>query len=42
MVIRKAKPEDAKAIATYLMLAMEDIVYQFIGENPLKKPLNFW
>jgi len=33
MIIRNAKTEDSKAIATYLMLAMKDIVYQFIGEN---------
>ena len=39
--IRKAKPEDAKAIATYLMLAMEDIVYQFIGEKSLEKATQF-
>ena len=33
MIIRKAKPEGAKVIAKYLMLAMEDIVYQFIEEE---------
>ena len=37
MKIRKAKPEDAKAIATYLLLAMEEIVYQFIGEKSMEK-----
>ena len=37
MKIRKAYPEDAKAIATYLLLAMEDIVYQFIGEKSIEK-----
>jgi ribosomal protein S18 acetylase RimI-like enzyme len=37
MKIRKANPEDAKAIATYLLLAMEDIVYQFIGEKSIEK-----
>ena len=41
MEIRKAKPEDAKAIATYLLLAMEDIVYQFIGEKSLEKATRF-
>ena len=41
MIIRKAKPEDAKAIATYLMLAMEDIVYQFIGEKYHEKATQF-
>ncbi|WP_304416717.1 GNAT family N-acetyltransferase [Profundicola chukchiensis] len=33
MMIRKANAEDAKPIATYLMLAMEDIFYGFIGER---------
>ena len=41
MVVRKAKPEDAKTIATYLLLAMEDIVYQFIGEKSLEKANQF-
>lgn len=31
MIIRKAKLKDAQAIATLLLLAMEDIVYQFIN-----------
>lgn len=35
MNIRHATPKDAKAIATHLMLAMEDIVYVFIGEQKL-------
>ena len=33
MTIRKATPNDTAEIATFLMLAMEDIVYGFIGEN---------
>lgn len=33
MLIRKAKPEDSKVIASLIFLAMEDIVYRFIGEN---------
>lgn len=33
MNIRKAIPADAAAIAGYLLLAMEDIVYQFIGSR---------
>jgi ribosomal protein S18 acetylase RimI-like enzyme len=33
MTIRKAIPEDSSIIATLMMLAMEDIVYQFIGET---------
>lgn len=35
MVIRKAKIEDSKIIAEYMMLAMKDIVYRFIGENSM-------
>jgi len=41
MIIRKAKPEDSKAIATYAMLAMEEIVYQFIGEKSPEKAKQF-
>ena len=41
MKIRNAKPEDATTIATYLLLAMEEIVYQFIGEKSLKKATQF-
>ena len=33
MIIRKANPDDAEFIATYLLLAMEDIVYMFIGSK---------
>ena len=41
MNIRKAKPEDANAIATYILLAMEDIVYEFIGEKSHEKAIQF-
>ena len=41
MIIRKATPQDTKEIATYMMLAMEDIVYEFIGENSKEKALSF-
>jgi ribosomal protein S18 acetylase RimI-like enzyme len=37
MIIRQANPEDAKAIAFHLLLAMEDFVYKFIGENSYNK-----
>ncbi|HTN45766.1 MAG TPA: GNAT family N-acetyltransferase [Flavipsychrobacter sp.] len=33
MIIRKAKIEDAKDIASFLFLAMEDITYHFIGRE---------
>lgn len=33
MIIRKARIEDAPAITTYILLAMGDIIYQFIGEK---------
>lgn len=41
MLIRKAKAEDSKVIASYMMLAMKDIVYQFIGENSFVKAIEF-
>ncbi|MCX7546725.1 N-acetyltransferase [Xanthomarina sp. F1114] len=41
MIIRKAKPEDAEVIAICMMLAMEDFVFQFIGENSTKKGTEF-
>jgi ribosomal protein S18 acetylase RimI-like enzyme len=41
MIIKKAKPEDSKLIATYMMLAMEDIVYSFIGEESFQKAIHF-
>lgn len=33
MLIGNGKAEDTKEITTYLMLAMKDIVYDFIGEK---------
>jgi len=33
MTIRKAHIEDASAITTYILLAMGDIIYQFIGQK---------
>ncbi|MDX8554514.1 GNAT family N-acetyltransferase [Tenacibaculum sp. 1B UA] len=41
MIIRKATTKDAKEIATCMMLAMEEIVYKFIGENSTEKALHF-
>ena len=41
MLIRKAVPSDTKSIVIYLLLAMEDIVYQFIGEKSHEKATLF-
>jgi len=41
MVIRRAKIEDSKVIASHMMLAMGDIVYKFIGENSTEKAFQF-
>lgn len=41
MTIRKARREDAQAIAGCLFLAMEDIVYQFLGEQNQEKAKSF-
>lgn len=41
MLIRKAKREESKIIASYIFLAMEEIAYQFIGENSAEKALQF-
>jgi ribosomal protein S18 acetylase RimI-like enzyme len=41
MMIRNAKQSDAPHIAAYLLLAMEDIVYDFIGTEDRNKALNF-
>ena len=41
MIIRKATVKDATFIATYLLLAMEDIVYTFIGEKDHRKARAF-
>lgn len=42
MQIRSAMHTDAKAIAPYILLAMEEIAYQFIGERSFEKALNFF
>jgi ribosomal protein S18 acetylase RimI-like enzyme len=41
MLIRKATAEDAEPIARCLLLAMEDIVYQFISEKNPEKARRF-
>ena len=41
MIIRRAKAEEATIIANYIFLAMEEITYQFIGENSKEKALHF-
>lgn len=41
MNIRRAKAEDAETIATYLLMAMEDIVYDFIGQTNRAAALAF-
>ncbi|UJP67142.1 GNAT family N-acetyltransferase [Mongoliitalea daihaiensis] len=41
MFFRKAKPQDSLKIAEYIILAMEDIVYRFIGEESYEKAVNF-
>ena len=41
MKIRKATMKDSESIADYLWLAMEDIVYEFIGERDAKKGREF-
>lgn len=42
MRIRKATENDAKSIAPYILLAMEEIAYQFIGELSYNKALQFF
>jgi len=41
MNIRKATLKDTSEIAAYLMLAMEDVVYGFIGEKSKEKATQF-
>ncbi len=41
MIIRQAILEDSEFIATYLLLAMEEIVYKFIGEKDHNKAKAF-
>lgn len=40
MLIRKAKREDSAIIANYIFLAMEEIVYHFIGEKNKAKAIH--
>ena len=42
LTIRKATIDDAAHIATFLFLAMEDIVYKFIGAKDADKALAFF
>lgn len=42
MLIRKATENDAEGIAPYILLAMEDIAYHFIGEHSYHKALDFF
>lgn len=41
MIIRKAVVSDAETIVSYLMLAMDEIVYKFIGQTDHKKAWGF-
>lgn len=41
MTIRNAVPKDAEPIATFLLLAMEDIMYKFIGKEDYEQARNF-
>lgn len=41
MKIRAANPTDASEIASLLLLAMEDVFYEFIGTNSYKTAENF-
>ncbi|MNJ84624.1 ribosomal-protein-alanine N-acetyltransferase [compost metagenome] len=41
MFIRKANQEESEIIASHIILAMEDIVYKFIGEKSPEKALWF-
>lgn len=41
MMIRKATPNDAKYIAEHMMLAMEDIVYSYIGQQNFELAIDF-
>ena len=41
MRIRKARSTDSETIASLLLSAMEDIVYELIGEQDSEKALTF-
>lgn len=40
-IVRKARAEDADIMAYHLLLAMEDIVYHFIGKKSSEKAIQF-
>lgn len=39
MLIRRARPKESKRIASYIILVMKEILYQFIGDNNPEKVL---
>lgn len=41
MLIRKATIKDSQPIANYLLMAMEDIIYKFIGQQDCNKARDF-
>ncbi|GGG47740.1 GNAT family N-acetyltransferase [Bizionia arctica] len=41
MIIRKATKADSKIISEHMVLAMQDIIYEFIGTKDLKKAKTF-
>ncbi len=41
MIIRKPKIEDSTEIATLFMLAMDELIFDFIGENSVEKAMHF-
>ncbi len=41
MIIRKANPNDAERLATFLLMAMEDIVFKMIGTKDHEKAKHF-
>jgi ribosomal protein S18 acetylase RimI-like enzyme len=41
IIVRKAVSKDSECIATHLFLAMEEIAYQFIGEEDREKAMEF-
>lgn len=41
MIIRRGLKQDSEQIASYLLLAMEEIAYRFIGQRDQQQALNF-
>lgn len=41
MIIRKAKVVESKEIANLFMLAMDEIIFHFIGDNSIEKAIYF-